>query len=187
MDFEQLLVKTAKALNRLEIPYCITGGYAVSIWGRVRATLDIDVVIELLHPKIFQLAAALRALDKGVYADEEMMRSALLYRSEFNVIHGESGIKIDFFIPKDEVQTRRELARRVMRKIRGVNVYFISPEDLILSKLRWHKIGGGEKHTEDIQSVIKRMEKNLDYTYIKRQVKEQALEQEWKEVKKPRT
>lgn len=183
MDFEQLLVKTAKVLNTLEISYCITGGYAVSVWGRVRATLDIDVVIELLQPKIFKLAAGLRALDKGVYADEQMMRSALLYRSEFNVIHGESGIKIDFFIPKDDACTRRELARRVRRKIKGVNVYFISPEDLILSKLRWHKMGGGEKHMEDIQSVIKRMGKDLDMVYVRRQVKEQALESEWKEAK----
>ncbi|OGL66320.1 hypothetical protein A3B21_04030 [Candidatus Uhrbacteria bacterium RIFCSPLOWO2_01_FULL_47_24] len=183
MDFEQLLVRTAKALNKLGTPYFVTGGYAVSVWGRPRATFDIDVVIQLAHPDIAKLAKELRKIGKDVYADEQMMRSALLLRSEFNVIHPESGIKIDFFISKGDTYAARELARRKVMTIRGVKVYFISAEDLILSKMRWHKLGGGEHHLEDARSVLKRAGDALDMKYIKQQVEAQALTSIWRSAK----
>jgi len=47
IDPRQLLVKVAKVLDNLSIPYVVTGGMAVTIWGRVRFTADIDIVIEL--------------------------------------------------------------------------------------------------------------------------------------------
>jgi len=46
METENLLTKIAKELENLKIPYLVTGGIAVAVWGRVRATLDIDIVIE---------------------------------------------------------------------------------------------------------------------------------------------
>jgi hypothetical protein len=34
------------ALNKVEIPYAIVGGYAVALHGAVRGTVDVDVVIQ---------------------------------------------------------------------------------------------------------------------------------------------
>jgi len=45
-DPRHLLVNIAKILERLKIPYMVTGGMAVFIWGRPRFTADIDMVIE---------------------------------------------------------------------------------------------------------------------------------------------
>lgn len=183
MDFETLIAKIAKILYKLSIPYFITGGYAVSVWGRLRATFDIDVVVEMAHPHVAKLARELKKLGKVVYVDEAMMRSALLMRGEFNIIHGESGIKIDFFIPRDTVRLKRELKRTKTRTIKGERVYFISPEDLILSKLRWVRQGGGEHHLEDTRSVVKKSRNILDYKYIETQVKAQELVGLWEKVK----
>lgn len=182
MDFETLIARIAKILYKLNIPYFITGGYAVSVWGRLRATFDVDVVVEMAHPHVAQLARELKKLGKAVYVDEAMMRSALLMRGEFNIIHGESGIKIDFFIPQDTERLQHELKRAKTRMIKGQRVYFISPEDLILSKLRWYNLGGGEHHLEDAASVIKRMGSKLYYPYLKAQAKEQAITFLWKKV-----
>ena len=183
MDFENLIVKIAKILERLDIPYIITGGYAVAVWGRLRATFDVDVVIEMLHPNVAAFAKAMRTLGKEVYVDEAMIRETLRWRGEFNVIHGESGLKIDFFIPRDIGQTKKALARARFKKVKGQRVYFISPEDLILSKLRWVSQGGGEKHMEDAQSVVKRSGDILDRAYLEAQAKEQKVQDLWRRVR----
>ena len=97
-DFENLLKRIAAILEKLKISYFVTGGYAVSVWGRLRATFDIDVVINLFNSKdAAVLAKELRKLGRTIYIDKEMMDDAIKNRGEFNVIHAESGIKIDFW------------------------------------------------------------------------------------------
>jgi hypothetical protein len=40
----ELLIEIAKILDKLKIPYLVTGGIAVLIWGRPRFTADIDII-----------------------------------------------------------------------------------------------------------------------------------------------
>ncbi|MBI1971603.1 MAG: nucleotidyltransferase [Candidatus Wildermuthbacteria bacterium] len=166
MDFQKLLVSVAKILNKHGIPYAVTGGYAVSIWGRPRATFDIDIVIELFQQQISELADALRSVAKVSYVDENMMLEAIRRRGEFNFIHGDSGMKVDFWMRKGDPFSRMEFQRRVPVKIEGVKVYFVSPEDLILSKLRWYQITPSSRQLEDVESVFKISGKQLDRTYL---------------------
>lgn len=182
MDFQTLIVKIAKILDGLKITYCVTGGYAVAVWGRLRATFDLDVVIELFQPDIPLLAEKMKKIGKAVYADESMMRSALLRHGEFNVIHPESGLKIDFFTLKEGAAAKREMARRQAKRIKNQKVYFISPEDLILNKLRWYNKGGGEHHLEDAASVIKKSGEILDFAYLRQNVKGEALTDLWQKI-----
>ena len=77
MDFEKLIGKVAEVLEGLDIPYAITGGYAVSIWGKPRTTFDIDIVIELFRPKISALARALRRISEIGYVEESSMERAV--------------------------------------------------------------------------------------------------------------
>ena len=172
MDFQKLLVKIAKILNKLRIPYIITGGYAVSIWGRPRSTFDIDVVIELSKNRINALAQALKGISEMDYIDESMMESAVERKGEFNFIHAESGIKVDFWVLKNDSFDISRIKRRIPKKILGENVYFISPEDLILSKLEWYQKSYSTRHLEDIESIIKISGEKLDNLYLKRWAKQ---------------
>lgn len=63
MEIEDLLIKIAEILDKLKIPYIITGGMAVSVWGRTRYTADIDIVVELLAKNINFLAKELLKVD----------------------------------------------------------------------------------------------------------------------------
>ncbi|MCX6724089.1 MAG: hypothetical protein NT155_02865 [Candidatus Staskawiczbacteria bacterium] len=56
MNPEELLAEIAKILKDLKISYAITGGFAVSVWGRPRYTADIDIVVELIEKNIKPLA-----------------------------------------------------------------------------------------------------------------------------------
>jgi hypothetical protein len=154
-------------LDKLGLDYYITGGMAVSVWGRPRATFDIDVVINLVEPQIKKLSAALLKISKQGYMDEEVAQEALRTHGEFNFINPESGVKIDFWIAKMDELTKQEFIRRKSVKIARQKVYFISPEDLIISKLIWHKKTDSSRHLEDAQSVFKILGKKLDLKYLK--------------------
>lgn len=167
MDPKELLIKVTDILHDLKIPYAVTGGFAVTIWGVPRYTADIDIIIELVDKNIKPLAKQLLAIDKEVYADEGMMKEALLYHGEFNFIHPQTGLKVDFFVQDDQPYNKLKFKRAVLRDNYGRGISFISPEDLILGKLRWSKESGSEKQQEDIKNVLRNNKLKLDMDYIR--------------------
>lgn len=154
-----------KTLHRLRIPYAITGGYAASVWGRPRSTFDVDVIIELPRSKVDALVQALRKISRSGYLDEGAANQAVERNSEFNFIHPTSGLKIDFWVAGDDAFSQSKLQRRSAKRIMGQRMYFLSPEDLILSKLRWHKESGSELQLRDIEAIL-RVQRNLDRRYL---------------------
>lgn len=171
-DFQKLLIKIAKILSDFNIPYIVTGGFAASFWGRRRSTADVDVAIELLPEQVKGLCDALRKVSEAAYIDEDVMREAIERQSEFNFLHPESGIKFDFFVRRDSI-FRNEISRRIPVKIGARNVFFISSEDLILSKFRWYQKSQSDRHLEDAASIIRR-QKGLDLDYLKKQATTQS-------------
>ena len=166
-DPRQLLIKVAEILDRLNIPYMITGGIAVLVWGRPRFTADIDVIVELKPEHIDKLEIALRQLSSVGYIDKDAMEEALSRHGEFNFIDGSTGMKVDFWILSKDSFDASRLKRRIAKEILGQKVYFISPEDLILSKLRWYQKSQSTRHLEDAESVIKVSGGKLDVQYLK--------------------
>ena len=60
-----------------------------------------------------------------------------------------------------------QLDRRVAQQILGHRVYFVSPEDLILSKLLWIQLSESAKQREDVESILK-MQKKLNWKYLEK-------------------
>ncbi len=175
MEIEDLLTQIAEIFDKLDIPYAVTGGMAVSVWGRPRFTADIDIVIELLEKNIDLLAKELLKVDKDVYVSEESMWEALKNKSEFNFIHPQSQLKVDFWVVKDNFN-KQEIKRAISQKIEGKRVNFVSPEDLILSKLLWYQISESSRQLEDIESVLRISKVDLNY------IKKIAIEQGTSEI-----
>lgn len=166
-DPRHLLVKVADILDKLKISYLITGGMAVLVWGRPRFTADIDIVVELKLKDVEDLVRLLSQLGRASYIDKEMIKDALKNEGEFNFIHGETGLKVDFWILKKEPFELNRMKRRVTKNILGRRIYFISPEDLILSKLLWYKQGASVKHLEDVKSIFRISGQKIDMDYLK--------------------
>ena len=171
MEIEDLLIKITGILKSLEIPYIITGGMAVSVWGRPRYTADIDVVVEIIPQNINSLAKNLLAVDKDVYVSKEAMQEALEKKGEFNFVHPQSGLKVDFWVVKDDFE-KLKIKRGIYKKIGNKIIHFISPEDLILSKLDWYKLSDSTRQLEDIKSVLKISK--VDLKYIKSWARKQG-------------
>ena len=99
------------------------------------------------------------------------MREALETKGEFNFIHPQSQLKVDFWVVKDSFN-KQEIKRAIIKKIDGKKVSFVSPEDLILSKLLWYQLSESTRQLEDIESVFRISKVDMDY--IKNTVKKQG-------------
>lgn len=175
MELKQFIKDLAAKLQAAGIDYCITGGYAVSVWGAPRSTLDIDLITGL-NPAQVQLLLSAMAPGKGAYLDEEAIREAVSSGGEFNYIPAEAGLKVDFWVIKPTDATgQRELKRKRKEVFEGQEIFFIAPEDLILSKLRWARGSSSTRHAEDIRSVLAVTGKELDFDYLKREAAAQGL------------
>jgi hypothetical protein len=174
---KKLLIKVVKLFDKLHIPYVLTGGVAVTIWGAPRYTADVDLVVQLRREDIAKLFGGLKKLSEFGYIDEEMIQAAVKRNSEFNYIDTESGFKVDVWIPKDSPFTRTCFDRRVKQKIGEYPVWLVSPEDLIVSKLDWwHR--GSMKSQYDVRTVMDGQRKGLDWKYIETWATELGLEAE---------
>lgn len=167
IDPRHLLAAIAETLKDLDIPYAITGGMAIYVWGRPRFTADIDVIVQLYEKDVGALSLALKRLSKASYVDTEMMQWALERKGEFNFIDGASGIKVDFWVLKKGEFEENQLRRRIGKKVLNKTVFFVSPEDLILSKLRWYTISESSRQLEDVESILK-IQRGLDWKYLSR-------------------
>lgn len=175
MELKQFVKDLAAKLQAAGIDYCITGGYAVSVWGSPRSTLDIDLITGLKPAQVSLLIKAISP-GKGAYLDEEAIREAISSGGEFNYIPAESGLKVDFWVITDANKAGRlELKRKKKETFEGQEIFFISPEDLILSKLRWARLSKSTRHAEDIRSVLAVSGKTLDLAYLKREAAAQDL------------
>ncbi len=165
MELEITLKKITKILRKLKIPYLVTGGVAIVVWGRPRYTADIDIIIELHKDKIQKLASE---LIKEGYVDEDTISQAIKYQSEFNFIDNATGVKVDFWMLENSDFDKSRLKRARVKKMFGENIIFSSPEDLILKKLLWFKESKSTRQLEDIHSVIAIIKDQLDYKYLRK-------------------
>jgi hypothetical protein len=173
-----LLLVVADVLDRAGIRYFVSGSMASMAYGEYRSTLDVDVVIYL---KLGQISALLDAFEQpDYYLAVEAIHDALEHCSQFNVIHVKSGLKVDFMTPDDTYhnQLRFERARQ-LEVAPGRAVWFSSPEDVILKKLEYFKMGGSDKHLRDIASMIKISGDTFDRAYLDQWAVKLGVMGEW--------
>lgn len=176
------LAKIAEALDELKIPYYVTGGFAVSIYGRPRFTADIDIVIKMSNPQVYNFTTKLKQIFPKGYIDENQINNALNRVGEFNIIDPESGLKVDFFISKNDAFEKECFKRSVYQNL-GHKINFTSPENLIISKLIWYRESESTRQLEDIKSVMD-IQNKLDQRYLALWINKLGLKKEWDKLEK---
>jgi hypothetical protein len=137
------MVPVVDAFEQLGIPYYIGGSVASLFYGMYRTTADADLIVDL---RMEHVRSLVRLLKDTYYIDEDMIRDAIRHRSEFSVLHLETMFKVDVFIQKTrsfDQEVRRRLQRNKLITVDENRLFYLeSPEDVILNKLEWYKMGG---------------------------------------------
>ena len=169
-DLLLVLGRFTDVLERLGIDYAIGGSVASSIYGAVRFTEDADVMVEAFDDQADRFFEMVKS---EFYISRHAMCEALADRSSFNVIHTETAFKIDVFIGKDTAFEKELMSRRRMLKLseeldKAVSV--VSPEDIVLLKLRWYQDSGcnSVRQWADILGVLDVRGEELDREYLKK-------------------
>lgn len=170
----RITLLVTQTLERLGIHYAVGGSLASSLHGVMRSTLDVDIVADMGIEHIQPLVSA---LSKEFYADDEMMKSAIEHHSSFNLIHYETAFKVDIFIRKLRPFDQMQLERRRTSLIATdpeQSIYVTSPEDTILAKLEWYRMGGevSDRQWRDILGVLKTRAGELELDYLRKWAQE---------------
>jgi hypothetical protein len=149
-----------------------TGSFASNFHGVPRMTQDADLVVELGEAPAPLLVAA---LDRDFYVSEEAIRDAVRRRGMFNVIHLETGFKVDIIVRKARPFSEEEFRRRVPGALAGRPVSFASAEDTILSKLEWARAGNSDRQYHDAVGIVNVQGRQLDIAYLEKWAAELGL------------
>ncbi|MDO9016199.1 MAG: hypothetical protein Q8S73_41880 [Deltaproteobacteria bacterium] len=166
-----VVAELASVFDALGIRYVVGGSVASSLYGIPRATQDVDLVADV---RVSHVDPMVTALAERFYIDAEMIRDAIKHHSSFNVVHLATMFKADVFIMKGDPWSREEMTRARAEEVDvaegKVSIRFASPEDTLLHKLVWYKMGNqvSDRQWGDILGVLNVQGDSLDQEYLDR-------------------
>lgn len=176
--FETLLKKVVRELTKSDIPYMVTGGQAVLIYGEPRLTRDIDITVGLGTDGLEKVISVVKRSGLKVLVENvaEFVNKTMV----LPVMDEGSGIRVDFTF-SFSLYERQAIERAKVVKIGKVPIRFASLEDLIIHKT----IAGRARDIEDIKSILLK-NPHYDSQYISRWLTEfdNSLNENFHEVLK---
>jgi hypothetical protein len=169
------------ALEPTGVPMAIMGGLAVSAWGHLRATQDVDVLIGVESPGFAPI------LEKAYEAGLRPKRDPVLFRIDQQYIAQllytppeiQWHVQVDLLLVSSEYQ-KVAIARRVMTTLSGLDmpIAVLSCEDVILHKL----IAGRIIDRADAAMLLRENRPEIDFNYLIGWIKTLTLQPEFNEI-----
>jgi hypothetical protein len=183
LSYEDFVRQVIAAVEAAGVSYMIGGAIAAWAWGEPRATLDLDLVVNIPLDTAGQLSKELEKRDMLV-PEEIILDNILEDRVDLpiNAIHMHSGYKADLYPLREGDELRSSAFDRRQKIDLGETlgeVYLHSPEDLIIYKLWFYSISQQTKHIRDITSIVMTLGNELDFNYIENWVNKKGLTSIW--------
>jgi len=185
MQEPELFLVFLRPLNKLKIPYMVTGSMAAMIYGEPRLTHDIDLVIDLKKKRINDFHEAFNSKKFYVPPVEVLnIEAARKMNGHFNLLHQDTGFKADVYLKgKDELHTWA-FEHGTTEIISNETIWVAPPEYVILRKLMYYKEGKSEKHLNDIRSMMDHQKGKININQIEQRVKKYNLAKSWEQLSK---
>lgn len=161
ISIESVTLRVAEALDACGIPFLLAGAFSSNYYGIPRSTKDADFVLQLKSAVGADFA---RALGEPFEMDPQLSfetntgtyRQILTYRG--------SPFVVELFLLSNDPHDQERFRRRREVQLLGRRFWFPSPEDVIVTKLRWAR----SKDKDDVRNVMTVQRGKLDWPYIAR-------------------
>jgi hypothetical protein len=178
-ELEEFVRRIIQGLDSVGIPYMVVGSLASSAHGDPRGTNDMDVVIAVNSDRITELVSEFQ---RDLYADLKCAQEALQHKTLFNVIDFSKGLKADLIPLNESAFEQSKFARREIAQVSGSMAWTASPEDTILSKLNWSKMGDSERQYRDAVGVAALKKATIDVGYMQKWAVQLGVEELFKKL-----
>ena len=171
-------------LNKIGLPYVITGAVASIVYGEPRLTNDLDLVVMMRIEDVKKFVEAFPAAEFYCPPVEVLtIEIRRPYRGHFNLIHHETGMKADIYLAGEDELHRWALSKKRQFALEKEKVWVAPPEYIIIRKLEYFREGGSEKHLKDIAGMLELSSNEIDFKQLERFVQRYRLEKEWAKAK----
>lgn len=177
MSITEIFQSDTGALENAGIEYMLVGSFASTRYSSLRSTQDIDFVISATPAQVRALARDLS--QKNYYVEIDAALEAQRQESLFNIMDRNTGWKIDLIFRKSTTFGLEEFKRRRKIELQGLPVFVASPEDVIIAKLQWAKLGASQRQIEDAGAVLRVLGHELDIAYLEKWVCELEVGEQW--------
>lgn len=131
----------------------LVGSMALVHYAMPRTTVDIDIVVNILPENVDKFIAE---FENDYYIPTNRARQAVRQKGMFNLLNNQTILKIDCVVLKESEFEINAFSHRQKVDYAGeFDVWIISREDLILSKLNWAKNTKSERQMLDVASIIR--------------------------------
>ena len=182
MNPADLFRRLSVILMKANIPYMLTGSFASTVYGLGRGSQDVDLIIAADEEQIRKLLSLLP--ENEFYSEPNAALEACRRKSMFNLIDNITGLKIDFIFRKMRPFSEVEFGRRRAAPVMGVQLFIAAPEDLIIAKLEWAKMGASLRQIEDVTGILKVRGDELDVAYLNDWINQLGLTEQWHAARK---
>jgi hypothetical protein len=163
--------------------YMISGAVAAIEYGEPRATLGIDIAIQINTQAVARFPQVFPPTEYYCPPEDVLMIEVNCpVRERFNVIHTTSGLKADFYPSKSHPLFQWAMDQRKRVTMGGHDVWLAPPEYAIIWKLEFYREGGDEKHLRDIHVMLAASGEEIDRELIARTATQLGLDEAWMAV-----
>lgn len=172
-----MLCSICDALEKLDIPYAITGSIASGVHGEPFSSLVADLILAASASEAKTLSVE---VSPRFYAPEDMLTEAARSFSFVNVVDNRTSLKVDLSFVGTDPFLRLALERRVRTRIGSHprEFWFVTAEDVILMKLVWRKETQSAKQWENALSVARIRGARMDWKYLFEQARSLGIEED---------
>lgn len=159
MSAPELTKRVIKALDEAGIPYMLVGSFSSNYYGIPRSTEDADFVLQVEPAR---LQALTDRLGPDFVSDPQLSFETNTGTFKCLLMHRDTSFKVELFMLSQDAHDQERWRRRTVVPDLDRHVWLPSPEDVVITKLRWFR----SKDLEDVKDVVGVQGNRLDWPYI---------------------
>jgi hypothetical protein len=156
---ESITLGVAKALEACGIPFLLSGSFASNYYGIPRSTRDADFVLQSQQAVGPEFTKEL--------GEDFLLEPQLSFETNTGTFrqvlrHKQKTFKVELFLLSQDPHDQARFSRRRAVQLLERRVWLPSPEDVIITKLRWAR----GKDKDDARDVMAVQQDKLDWPYV---------------------